>query len=140
MRADPEGGVLAFARAFVGAGGVQIPGRPDAGDEARALGERLIRALRAGAMRHPDDRDLQREVDRARREARWALAGADDKVVGFFIVLPPGVEDESATAEALSHASQGLGPGVFAKGDIVVLQPELDGTRFQPVLEDEIEC
>lgn len=139
MRATGDYDALTFARAFIDAGGVQLPGRPDAEEEAAALGERLLQALAGGSGRHPGDPDLQREVDRARTEARWTAAQGDDKVVGFFMTLPEAALD-SPTAEALSHENHGLGPGVFRKADIVVLQPDCDGARFHPVLEDEIEC
>jgi hypothetical protein len=127
-----------FARAFVAAGGVHIPGRRDEAAE-QALAARLLDALNSGEYSHPADRDLQREVDRARNEAKWTAAQADDKVVGFFLMLPESAHD-SPVAEAVSHDSHGLGPGIYRKGDIVVLQPECDGARFVPVLEDEIEC
>lgn len=129
---------LVFAKAFVAAGGIQVPGRP--GDEGamRSLGERLLRALARGCYHDPDDPDLQREIDRARHEARWVSAMRDGKIVGFYLQLPPRAL-HSPTVEALSHENRGLGPGVFRKGDIVVLQPECDGARLIPVLEDEIE-
>lgn len=130
---------LAFARAFVAAGGIQVPGRPNDGAAMCALGERLLWALTSGNYHHPGDPDLQREVDRARNEVHWVAAMRDDKVVGFFMQLPAHAL-QSPTVQALSHDNKGLGPGVFRKGDIVVLQPECDGARFIAVLEDEIEC
>lgn len=130
---------LVFARAFVARSGVQVPGSPDDAGAARELGERLLQALASGAYHHPDDPDLQREIERARNETAWVAAMRDDKVVGFYLQLPAQAL-QSPTVEALSHENRGLGPGVLRKGDIVVLQPECDGARFIPVLEDEIEC
>ena len=129
---------LVFAKAFVAEGGIQVPGHP--GDESamRSLGERLLRAFASGCYHHPDDPDLQREIDRSRNEAHWVSVMHEEKVVGFYVQLPPQAL-RSPTVEALSHENRGLGPGVFRKGDIVVLQPECDGARFIPVLEDEIE-
>lgn len=128
---------LRFARAFVAAGGPQVPDAPPEAGEA--LGERLLRALAAGQRHAADDPDLERELQRVRTEARWAEAQDDDQIVGFLLRLPSAAED-SPTAEALAHQSQGLGPGVFRKGDIVVLQPECDGARFVPVSAHEVEC
>lgn len=130
---------LAFARIFVARGGIQLPGRPSDAPAMRALGERLLSALASTNHHHPEDADLQREIERAHNEARWLAAMRDDKVVGFFLQLPTQAL-RSPTAEALSHKNRGLGPGVLRKGDIVVLQPECDGARFVAVLEDEIEC
>lgn len=130
---------LVFGRVFVAEGGIQVPGRPDDAAAVRALSERLLRALASGSYPHPEDPDLQREIERARNEARWVAAMRDDKVVGFFVQLPMHAR-RSPTVEALSHENRGLGPGVLRKGDIVVLQPECDGARFIAVLEDEIEC
>lgn len=130
---------LVFARAFVAEGGIQVPGRSEDTVAMQALGERLLRALTSGSYQHPEDPDLQREIERARNEARWVAAMRDDKIVGFFMQLPAHAL-RSPTVEALSHENRGLGPGVLRKGDIVVLQPECDGVRFIAVLEDEIEC
>ncbi|MDZ7810265.1 MAG: hypothetical protein U5L11_09080 [Arhodomonas sp.] len=101
---------VTFAEAFVAAGGVQIPGKPEAVDAAEALARRLLRALRAGQYHHAGDPDLQREVDRARQEVRWTAAQTEDSVVGFHLVVPEGAA-EDATVEALAHAGRGLGPG-----------------------------
>ncbi|MDN5869704.1 MAG: hypothetical protein L0H73_03120 [Nitrococcus sp.] len=132
-------GALAFARIFVAQGGIQLPGRPNEAPAMRALGERLLQALASASYHHPEDADLQREIERARNEVRWLAAMRDDKVVGFFLQLPTQALS-APSVEALSHENRGLGPGVFRKGDIVVLQPECDGARFIAVLEDEIEC
>lgn len=126
-----------FARAYVGAGGTQVPGAPPEAGEA--LGEQLLRALAEGRREAADAPDLDRELRRVFTEVRWAEAQADDHVVGFLLQLPPGAE-ASPTAEALAHQSQGLGPGVFRKGEIVVLQPECDGARFLPVTDHDVEC
>lgn len=129
---------LVFATAFVAEGGIQVPGRPGDVSAIRSLGESLLRALASGSYHQPNDPDLQREINRARNEARWVNVMREAKVVGFYLQLPPQAL-RSPTVEALSHENRGLGPGVFRKGDIVVLQPECDGARFIPVLEDEIE-
>lgn len=126
-----------FARAYVAAGGLQVPDAPAAAGVA--LGERLLQAVAAGRRRAPDDPDLDRELRRVASEARWAEAQADDRIVGFLLRLPPGAE-ASPTAEALAHQSQGLGPGVFRKGEILVLQPDCDGAEFVPVTDHEVEC
>ncbi|MDN5851110.1 MAG: hypothetical protein L0H63_15990 [Nitrococcus sp.] len=130
---------LAFAGVFVAQGGIQLPGRPNDAPAMRALGERLLHALASASYHHPEDPDLQREIERAHNEVHWVTAMRDDKVVGFFLQLPTQAL-RSPTVEALSHENRGLGPGVLRKGDIVVLQPECDGARFVAVLEDEIEC
>jgi hypothetical protein len=139
LRASDDPSPLLFARAFIAAGGVQIPGQPDADDARDALAERLLRALATDQRRVAGDRDLQRELDRAHAETAWVRAQADDLVVGFRLELPPAAM-EGPTAEALSHDNHGLGPGIVRKADIVVLQPDCDGARFYPVTEHEIEC
>lgn len=139
LRCNGTDDPLEFARAFVAQGGIQVPGRPDDAEAMRALGERVLRAFASGSYHHPEDPDLQREVERVCNETHWVAAMRDDKVVGFFVQLPAHAL-RSPTVEALSHENRGLGPGVFRKGDIVVLQPECDGARFIAVLEDEVEC
>lgn len=136
MRAADSRDPRVFARAFIDADGVQIPGRRDA-PEAADLARRLLECLDSG-QRRVDDPDLQREIDRAHREVDWVAAQHDDSIVGFYLQLPAGAM-ESPTAEAMGHESHGLGPGVYRKADIVVLQPELDGARFTPVTEHEVE-
>jgi len=128
-----------FARAFVEAGGVQIPGDPGDTAAAAELAEALLRSLERGEHSHPASPHLQRELDRALREVRWTAAQTDDKIVGFYMQVPERLMDDPGV-EAMSHENQGLGPGVFRKADILVLQPQFDGVRFIPVLEDEIEC
>ncbi|HET8700452.1 MAG TPA: hypothetical protein VFL97_02155 [Nitrococcus sp.] len=139
LRCSGSNDPLAFARAFIAAGGIQVPGCPDDAAAMRALGERLLRALAGGSYLHPQDPDLQREIERSCTETRWTAMMRDEKVVGFLVQLPTHAL-RSPTAQALSRADQGLGPGVLRKGDIAVLQPECDGARFIAVLEDEIEC
>ncbi len=138
VRASAEDDVRVFARAFVDAGGAQVPGDPSEHASA-ALGERLLSALSAAQTQAPHDPDLQRELDRVHAEAQWARRLDDDHVVGFLLVLPPAAL-EQPTVEALAHQSQGLGPGVFRKADILVLQPDCDGVRFVPVTDHDIEC
>lgn len=139
LRADIEPTPLTFARAFVDAGGAQIPGEPGAESARQALAGRLLRELAAGRRRAHGDPDLQRELDRAWNETAWVAAQADDAIVGFRLELPPAAL-EGPTAEALSHENHGLGPGIYRKADIVVLQPDCDGARFYPVTEHDIEC
>ncbi len=129
---------LTFARAFVDAGGPQVPG-DRSGDASTALAERLIPAVAAGHTGAADDPDLDRELLRVRNETDWALALDDERVIGFLLDLPEAAL-ETPTVEALAHQSQGLGPGVFRKADILVLQPECDGARFIPVTDHDIEC
>ncbi len=130
---------LVFAEVFVAEGGIQVPGCPDDEAAMHTLGEQLLWALASGRCYHSEDPDLQREIDRVYNEVQWVAAQRDDKIVGFFLQLPASVK-RSPAMEALGHSNNGLGPGVFRKGDIVVLQPECDGVRFIAVLEDEIEC
>lgn len=139
LRCNGTDDPLVFARAFVAQGGIQLPGRADDMVARRLLGEQLLRALASGVRHRPENPDLQREIDRVHNEVQWVAAQRDDKIVGFFLQLPTQAR-RSPTMEALSHSNSGLGPGVFRKGDIVVLQPECDGARFIAVLEDEIEC
>lgn len=127
-----------FARAFVEAGGAQVPGDPSA-EASAALGERLLASLAAGDTGSDTDPALNRELQRAHAEAHWALALDDDRIVGFLLDLPAEAL-ETPTVEAMAHQSQGLGPGVFRKADILVLQPECDGARFIPVTDHDIEC
>lgn len=129
---------LVFAGPFVAAGGVQVPGEPDNQARREEIAQALLAALERGERRHPD-RDVQREIDRAHNEVRWAQAQLDDKIVGFFPHFPEAAL-ESPEVETLSHSMHGYGAGVFRKSDVIVLQPICDGTRFTPVLEDEIEC
>lgn len=136
LRAAASPDARVFAAAYIAAGGVQIPGEPEA-DAATELARRLEASLEAG-VRRVDDPHLQREIDRAHREVAWVAAQSDDSIVGFHLALPASAMD-SPTAEALSHQDHGLGPGVFRKGDIVVLQPDCDGARFTPVTEHEVE-
>ncbi len=139
LRACAEPSPLVFARGFVNAGGAQIPGAPNDDTARQALGERLLRALAAGSRRAGGDPDLQRELDRAHNETAWVAAQADEFIVGFRLELPP-TALEGATAEALSHENHGLGPGIYRKADILVLQPDCDGARFHPVTEHDVEC
>lgn len=139
LRSEGRFDPVRFAEVFIAEGGVQIPGRPDEHEAARELGIALREALARGERHHAEDANLQREIRRAVAETCWAEAMEDDTVVGFYLDLPPAALD-SPTAEALSHENHGLGPGVFRKADVVVLQPACDGARFIPVREHEIEC
>ena len=125
-----------FAEAYIAAHGVQVPGEPKS-DRAAELAEQLRDCLARG-IRRVDDRDLQREINRVHQEVQWLDAQYDDSIVGFFLELPEAALD-SPTAEALSHQMEGLGPGVFRKADIIVLQPDCDGARFTPVTEHDLE-
>ncbi len=138
VRAAGSADALIFARAFVAAGGAQVPGDTSEA-AAQALGERLLAALAAGAQAAPGDADLARELQRAHTEAEWAIALDDDRIVGFLLELPAAAL-ETPTVEALAHQSQGLGPGVVRKADVIVLQPDCDGARFIALSEHDIEC
>lgn len=138
VRAAGKADALIFARAFVEAGGAQVPGDTSAA-AAQALGERLLAALARGERSAPDDPDLSRELQRVELEAQWAMALDDDRIVGFLLELPESALD-SPTVEALAHQSQGLGPGVVRKADVIVLQPDCDGARFIALSEHDIEC
>lgn len=130
---------LTFARAFVDAGGAQVPG-DRSGEASEALGERLLTAVADGQPAEAStDADLKRELQRVHTETDWALALDDERIIGFLLDLPDSAM-EIPTVEALAHQSQGLGPGIFRKADILVLQPECDGARFIPVTEHDIEC
>lgn len=129
---------LIFARAYVEAGGPQVPGDPSTA-ASESLGQRLLAWLADSEVPPADDADLAREVSRCVSETRWALSLDDDGIVGFLLDLPEEAL-ENPTVEALAHQSQGLGPGVFRKADILVLQPECDGARFIPVTDHDIEC
>lgn len=124
---------LVFARAFVAAGGVQLPGKPG---DAQSLAARLIHALDSGEV--STDPLLTREIERARAEARWAALAEADDVVGFRMELPPAALLDSKCREILK-ADRGLGAAVFRKAEIVVLPAACDGASFTPVYEHEIE-
>lgn len=127
---------LIFAQAFCAHGGVQIPGRP--GDPAaNELGAALLRVL-AGEQAEGLDADLEREIERARRETSWAEDAERDDVIGFRLDLPPRALLYPACRELLK-ADRGLGSAVFRKAEIVVLPPRCDGARFVPVHDYEIE-
>lgn len=138
VRAAERADAVVFARAFVDAQGPQVPGDPSP-EAAAALAQRLLKALADGVTEASQDADLQREIERAHAETQWALTLDDDGVVGFLLDLPAAAL-ENPTVEALAHQSQGLGPGVFRKADVLVLQPECDGVRFIPVSAHDIEC
>ncbi|MBS3785618.1 MAG: hypothetical protein KGY57_02300 [Gammaproteobacteria bacterium] len=131
--ADP----VIFARAFVEAGGAQ---RPDVDDpkEHAVVGEQLLGLLAKNPNAESVDPDVQRELRRAREQTNWAILMEDDAVAGFLLKLS---DDALATprGEALAHQSFGLGPGIFRKADIPVLQPECDGAVFLPISQHEIE-
>lgn len=131
--ADP----ITFARAFVSLNGAQRPDITDPPSHAE-LGQQLLAALAKNPQSESLDADLQRELRRARQEAQWAMAMEDDAVAGFLLQLPASAL-ETPRGEALAHQSFGLGPGVFRKTDIVVLQPECDGAVFVPISQHEIE-
>lgn len=125
-----------FAEAYIAANGVQIPGEPRserAADLARQLRDSLDRG-----RRRVQDSDLRREIERVHQEVQWLDAQYDDSIVGFLLELPESAK-ESPTVEALSHQMEGLGPGVFRKADIIVLQPDCDGARFSPLTEHDLE-
>lgn len=133
MRAAGRFEPLVFARAFVAAGGAQVPG--GVGDD-RSLGARLLHALEHGEV--ASDALLAREIERARNEARWAQLAESEAVVGFHLRLPPAALLDPKCRELLK-ADHGLGAAVFRKAEIVVLPAACDGASFTPVYEHEIE-
>lgn len=128
---------LLFAEVFLARGGLRVPGGPDDEDRRRQLAEALLTALRAGRDSDPDP-TLRRELHRVRQELAWARALEREGVVGFRLRLPAAAL-QNPICEHLLNENHGLGPGVYRKYDVVVLRPECDGYRFEPVLADEIE-
>lgn len=137
LRENRRFDALLFATVFVKEGGAQIPGRPEDKAGARALGERLLEALRV-EVRYQNDLDLQREIDRAHAEAAWAEAAVDDTVVGFRIALGPTAGNDPQCTMLLKE-NHGLGVELVRKSEILVLQPACDGTRFIPIRDYEVE-
>ncbi|MRH78796.1 hypothetical protein GH984_08760 [Spiribacter sp. C176] len=131
--ADP----VVFARAFVEAEGAQRPDVEDAQAHAE-LGKQLLSLLAKNPNADSADPDIQRELRRAREQAKWAMLMEDDSVAGFLLQLSADAL-ETPRGEALAHQSFGLGPGIFRKADIPVLQPECDGAVFLPISQHEIE-
>ncbi len=125
---------LVFARAFIAADGLQVPGQPA---DTAPLATRLLQALERDDASATDPL-LAREIERARSEARWAKLAESDDVVGFHMQLP-GVALLDPKCRALLKADHGLGAAVFRKAEIVVLPAACDGARFTPVYEHEIE-
>lgn len=126
---------LAFARAFVAAGGLQIPGVADIG-ETQQLADQLLQVIaQGGSSNHPV---LRRELERAHNEARWAQAAQVDEVIGFRLELAPAALLDRSCRQALK-ADRGLGSAVFRKAEIVVLPAACEGARFFPVYAHEIE-
>lgn len=133
-RYDP----LTFAEAYIAHGGVQIPGRPDDTAGAAALAEGLLRALRTG-QRHASDPLLAVELQRVHQETAWTEQADADQVVGFAVRLGAKAEDDP-DCQALLKANHGLGPGVFRKHQVVVLQPACADCHFVPVYAHDLEC
>ena len=133
MRAAGRFEPVEFARAFVAAGGVQVPG---AGDDPQ-LGSELLRALEHSTT-VTGNALLTREIERARNEARWAALAESDAVVGFHLRLPP-VALLDPKCRQILKADRGLGAAVFRKGEIVVLPAACDGASFTPVYDHDIE-
>lgn len=126
---------LIFARAFVAAGGFQLPGRVD--DPATAgLAQELLKRLTDGGA--TDNPLLKRELARAHAESRWAEAAEVDAVVGFRLELAPAALLDRNCREILK-TDHGLGSAVFRKAEIVVLPAACDGAQFTPVYEHEVE-
>lgn len=134
MRAADRFEPLVFARAFIAADGLQVPGEST---DTAPLAARLLQALEHDEAGDADPL-LTREIERARREARWAKLAESDDVVGFHMQLP-GVALLDPKCRALLKADHGLGAAVFRKAEIVVLPAACDGARFTPVYEHEIE-
>ena len=134
MRAAGRFEPLVFARAFIAHGGLQVPGQSV---DTAALATRLLQALEDDEAGGADPL-LTREIERARREARWAQLAESDDVVGFHMQLP-GAALLDPKCRALLKADHGLGAAVFRKAEIVVLPAACDGARFTPVYEHEIE-
>lgn len=128
---------IVFAQAFVESGGVQIPGESGNETMRKLVAHHLVESLRTGRATSRD-RTVLRELKRAHSEARWTAASESDKVVGFYLKLGPTAETIAACLELLTQ-DHGLGAGVFAKAQIVVLPPACEDYQFVPVLEDEVE-
>jgi hypothetical protein len=128
---------LVFARAFIEHDGIQIPGDPDAHEARERVGRQVLSALATGRVGSGDPA-VARELKRARAEADWVRHAESHKVVGFRLTLGPHAQG-SAVCQTLAGVDHGLGPGVFRKGELVVLPPECDDSSFMPVLEDEVE-
>jgi hypothetical protein len=135
-RAQRDFSPLAFARIYVAHEGVQLPGDFD-GPRRAEVARRLLTLLQQGET-SSDDGDLQRELHRARTEARWAEAAVSDKVVGFRLQLG-GEAAKRPECLALLSTDRGLGAAVFRKAEVVILPPGCGGAEFIPVGEDEIE-
>jgi len=128
---------LTFAKAFIGHGGIQIPGEPGNDRRRQWVAEQLIASLERGELT-TDDRTVAREVSRAQTEARWTAAAESDKVVGFHLSLSA---QSRANPACLATVNQdyGLGAAVIPKARIVVLPAVCDGSSFDVILEDEVE-
>ena len=137
MRQQGKFEPLVFAHAFIGHGGIQIPGKPANEKARRKVAQQLLRSLETGG-RTSKDATVVREVNRAQMEAQWAAAAVSDKVVGFRITLSPNAQ-ANPNCLAIVGADHGLGEAVFRKLEIVILPPECDGYTITPVLEDEVE-
>lgn len=134
MRVAGQFEPLVFARAFIAAGGLQVPG---AAADTAALAARVVTALEQNESGNADAL-VAREVERARAEARWTQLAESDAVVGFHLQLPGAARLDAACREILK-SDHGLGAAVFRKFEIVVLPPACDGARFTPVYDHEIE-
>ena len=135
MRRTGQFHPLVFARAFLAAGGLQIPGGTDVNETQRLADQLLHLISQGGTGNHPL---LRRELERAHNEARWAQAAEADEVIGFRLELAPAALLDRSCREALK-ADRGLGSAVFRKAEIVVLPAACEGARFFPVYAHEIE-
>lgn len=126
---------LAFYQCFRDAGGLVCPSG-ESWDDVDGLDQRIERALSHGGM--PDEPIVAREVARIRREAAWASALLDDRVVGMRAHLGA---DEAADPrfKPLLADDRGLGARIFRRYDIVVPPPDCLSLRFTPVYEHELE-
>jgi len=127
---------LAFARAYVEAGGVQVPGRPDEDGRAGEIAAALLHALGRGAT--SDDPDVAREIVRVERETALAGALRDPHIVGFVVDLgETGAADPAC--QALLGRDFGLGAAVWPRSRVAVPPPWCLDYAFLPIGEGEVE-
>ncbi len=128
-----------FAEIYVREGGVQIPGPEQDPGAAARIGERLLAILRGEHSDSAEPERVRGELCRIRRELAWLEYSQQEQVIGFRLLVDNAARDEPVL-QPLLKSDNGLGVGVFAKYDIVVVPAELEShVRFEPVYEQELE-